>query len=207
MIEIALCIGIIGFALVAIIGVLPTGLKVQRDNREETIINHDAQFILNAIRSGGTGPDLDVLARNFDQIDVPGTSYTAPGGPGPNYFYTGSNIVGLMSRPGGGTTNYVRAFSGVLASQGTNPSARDLAFKYRISTDIDPIWVLVPKPGGGTRRATNSYEVRMRFRWPLLPNGSTGEGNKMFRTLVAARLDNNPPGSDQWFFTPQLFLP
>jgi type II secretory pathway pseudopilin PulG len=206
MIEIALCIGIIGFALVAIIGVLPTGLKVQRDNREETIINHDAQLILNAVRSGGTGPDLDVLARNFDQIDIPGATYTAPGGSAPNFF-TGSNIVGLMSRPSGGTTSYVRAVSGVLASQGTNPSAKDLAFKYRITTDIDPISVVVPKPGGGTRRATNSYEVRMRFRWPLLPNGSLGEGNKMFRTLVAAQLVNDPSNANQWFFVPQLFLP
>ena len=42
MIEIALCLAIIGFALVAIIGVLPTGMGVQRQNREETIINQDA---------------------------------------------------------------------------------------------------------------------------------------------------------------------
>ncbi|MGD0614189.1 MAG: type II secretion system protein, partial [Verrucomicrobiota bacterium] len=55
MIEIALCLAIIGFALVAIIGVLPTGLNVQKDNREETIINQDAAVWMDAIRHGAQG--------------------------------------------------------------------------------------------------------------------------------------------------------
>ena len=38
MIEIALCLAIIGFALVAIIGILPAGMQVQKDNREDTIV-------------------------------------------------------------------------------------------------------------------------------------------------------------------------
>ena len=38
MIELVICLGIIAFALVAIIGVLPVGINVQKDNREETII-------------------------------------------------------------------------------------------------------------------------------------------------------------------------
>jgi type II secretory pathway pseudopilin PulG len=55
MVEIALCLAIIGFALVAIIGVLPTGLNVQRDNREETIIDQDAVVWMDAIRNGAQG--------------------------------------------------------------------------------------------------------------------------------------------------------
>ena len=35
MIEIAIALGVIGFALVAIMGILPLGLTVQRDNRFE----------------------------------------------------------------------------------------------------------------------------------------------------------------------------
>ena len=42
MVEIAICLAIIGIALVSIIGVLPIGMNTQRDNREETIINQDA---------------------------------------------------------------------------------------------------------------------------------------------------------------------
>jgi type II secretory pathway pseudopilin PulG len=68
MIEIALCLGIIAFALVAIIGVLPTGMKVQRENREETIINQDATYILEAIRSGSKG--LDELTNYVESITI-----------------------------------------------------------------------------------------------------------------------------------------
>src|SRR6478736_229755 len=52
MIEIAICLAVIGFALAAIVGVLPLGMNVQRENREETIINQDASVFLNAIRNG-----------------------------------------------------------------------------------------------------------------------------------------------------------
>src|SRR5690348_14533076 len=52
MVEIALSLGIIAFALVAIIGVMPSGMKVQRENREDTIVNQDASYLLEAIRSG-----------------------------------------------------------------------------------------------------------------------------------------------------------
>jgi type II secretory pathway pseudopilin PulG len=56
-IEIALCLGIIAFALVAIIGALPTGLQVQKKNREQTIIGQDAQVWMDALRSGSMGYD------------------------------------------------------------------------------------------------------------------------------------------------------
>ena len=46
MVEIAICLAIIGIALVAIIGVLPIGMNTQRDNREETIINQDATVLI-----------------------------------------------------------------------------------------------------------------------------------------------------------------
>src|SRR2546427_10880407 len=57
MIEIAICLAVIGFALAAIVGVLPLGMNVQRENREETIINHDASIFLDAIRHGELGLD------------------------------------------------------------------------------------------------------------------------------------------------------
>ncbi|MBI5775567.1 MAG: hypothetical protein HZA89_17755 [Verrucomicrobia bacterium] len=66
MIEIAISIAVVAFALVAIMGVLPTGLNVQRDNREETIINQDAAYILQALRSGTT--NLPLFLRNIDMI-------------------------------------------------------------------------------------------------------------------------------------------
>ena len=52
MVEIAIAIGVIGFALVAIIGILPIGMNSQKDNREDTVISQDAPYFLEAIRNG-----------------------------------------------------------------------------------------------------------------------------------------------------------
>src|SRR6266850_1734300 len=57
MIEIAICLAVIGFALAAIIGVLPLGMNVQRENREGTVINQDATIFLEAISKGARGMD------------------------------------------------------------------------------------------------------------------------------------------------------
>ena len=57
MVEIAISLAIIGFALVAIIAALPLGMQIQRDNRETTVINQDASVWLNAIRGGARGLD------------------------------------------------------------------------------------------------------------------------------------------------------
>jgi type II secretory pathway pseudopilin PulG len=77
MVEIALCLAIIGFALVAIIGVLPAGLNVQRDNREETIIVHDANYLVDAIRNGQRG--LDDLTNYVEAITNYVTDFDANG--------------------------------------------------------------------------------------------------------------------------------
>src|SRR5713226_956163 len=57
MVEIAISLAVIGFALVAIIGILPSGTNVQKENREETIIGQDASLFIDAIRSGTKGMD------------------------------------------------------------------------------------------------------------------------------------------------------
>src|SRR6188768_670419 len=53
MVEIAIALGVIAFALVAIVGVLPIGLQTQKDNREDTVVNQDAGVLIEAIRNGG----------------------------------------------------------------------------------------------------------------------------------------------------------
>ena len=66
MVEIALCLGVIAFALVAIIGVMPLGLRVQQENREDTILNQDATVWIEAIRSGWYGIDANDHLRTPD---------------------------------------------------------------------------------------------------------------------------------------------
>ena len=103
MIELALCLGVIAFALVAIIGVMPAGINVQKDNREETIINQDGMFWMEAIRSGSTG--LDNLTNHVDSIRIQGLDIgpdgilweTRKGAPLP--LRTGAQIIGLVSLP------------------------------------------------------------------------------------------------------------
>jgi prepilin-type N-terminal cleavage/methylation domain-containing protein len=117
MIEIAISLAIIGIALVGIIGVLPMGMNVQRDNREETIINQDAGVLLEAVRSGARG--LDDLTNyvyaitnywteynnkgGVIQTNVNGYTYnnaTAYGASVPYMALTnGYNIIGILSTP------------------------------------------------------------------------------------------------------------
>ena len=114
MVEIAISLAIIGFALVAIIGVLPIGMNVQKDNREETIINQDATVFINAIRGGALG--LDDLTNYVTAITNDVWQYVAANKPpvlvrhnwytylnsidGPQFGLTnGYRIVGLLSTP------------------------------------------------------------------------------------------------------------
>jgi hypothetical protein len=162
MVEIAICIAIVAFALVAIVGVLPTGVEVQRSNREDTVINQDGNVWLETIRSGARG--MDDLTNYVDLIQI--TSYRSGvpightpfvfgnGAPyrGTNTFTNGMEIVGLLSTPkylpegrrdnwiSNTVTAYVRAFSGsaVEKPDGAHPTSRDIAFRYRLTAELVP---------------------------------------------------------------------
>ncbi len=118
MIEIAICLAIIGFALVAIIGVLPYGMNTQRDNREETVINQDATMLLETIRSGSRGADdltnsVYAITNYWQFYNADGTPNGSPGVDGYTYdgayvkgasynYYSltnGANIIGVLSTP------------------------------------------------------------------------------------------------------------
>ena len=111
MMEIAICLAIIGFALVAIIGVLPIGMNTQRDNRQETIINQDASVLLNDIRSGARGADeltnyvyaISNAITFFPQSGAPSFvghfGYTYTSGYNGYALTNGFRIIGLLSTP------------------------------------------------------------------------------------------------------------
>ncbi len=234
LVEIALSLAIIGFALVTIIGVLPIGLNVQRENREETIINQDASVFMNAIRSGARG--LDHLTNAVQAITVYRTQYDANTN-NPAYYvryyaYTnltasapyfpmpdGFTIVGLLSLPkyvplggGGFHSNYVvanvRAISGLASEKfpQDNLDVRQDAFSYRLIPEN--VEFAVPEPTNSVNRqlTRNLRELRLSFRWPLLSSGKLGNGRQTFRTLVGGRLLNDPQGQDYtWFFQSQTF--
>lgn len=246
MVEIALCLGVIGFALVAIIGILPSGMSVQKDNREETVINFDGTFLMNAIRTGAQGQDdltnfIINITNYFTEYNsnnvVIGSSlnwYTTsgfsvgPNGASLNVLTNGANIIGLMSGPkyvpagppGSGnyfsnfTTADFRGLTGDAVDQGTNSGSQDFAFKYRVSCEIMPsasyafytdptVWqnLTAPSqtmfanpnpPASLTALAfqTNFSQVRLNFRWPILPNGQTANGRLVFRSSVSGTFLN-----------------
>ena len=73
-----------------------------------------------------------------------------------------------------------------------------MAFRYQLRVETRPFW------NNDTNRSlemltalsTNMYELRLEFRWPVLPNGDTGNGRKVFRTLVSGQLiTTNSPGA------------
>ena len=190
LIEVALSVAIAAFALVAIIGVMPAGLNVQRENREEAIINNDAKFFIDAIRSGLTMPND--LAQRFDglaslsstgAVAILFTNSISPPVPIPAF-----DIIGVLSLPGANVTNYawVRGFNGSLGdTAGTNT---DLMFSYIVSTQLVPY-----NPGSSALapfQSTNLWELRIAFHWPFYPNKTLGNGRQSYRAMIAGSPTN-----------------
>ncbi len=146
MVEIAISIAVVAFALVAILGVLPTGFDVQRRNRESTIIHQDASIWMEALRGGAWG--LDYLTNHVDALAISGPSLPPRLYDGTNGFRTGREIIGLLTQPAllvqtGAvkrlTTAYVRAISG---PAGEKTPRNDFAFTYRLTSEIIPLLTL-----------------------------------------------------------------
>ncbi len=123
LIEVAISLAVIGIALVAIIGVLPLGMNVQKENREGTVINQDATLFIEAITKGARGMNdltnyVFAITNNWVLFNANGSfnkggvngytfssSSTASGYPNNpslpvwNGIWNGTNIVGLLSTP------------------------------------------------------------------------------------------------------------
>jgi prepilin-type N-terminal cleavage/methylation domain-containing protein len=119
MVEIAISLAIIGIALVAIVGVLPLGMNVQKENRESTVINQDATVFIEAIRNGARGADdltnyVYAITNYWGRYNPSGArvSFGANGYTYSSSFValpyflsfsspinSGTNIIGLLSAP------------------------------------------------------------------------------------------------------------
>ena len=158
MVEIAISLGVIAIALVAILGVLPTGVRVQRDNREDTILNQEGMFWVEAIRSGSKG--LDYLTNYVDTITISnrlGLTNFYPAGPvppgGQGILTNGQVIIALLTHRKvtfvgnnlvpNRVTARVRAITGSAAEK--SRSARDMAFAYQVVSEVVPLNVTPPE--------------------------------------------------------------
>jgi type II secretory pathway pseudopilin PulG len=219
MVEVALSIAVVAFALVAIVGVLPSGLQVQRDNREDTIVNQDAAYWLELIRNAST--NAYELTNYVESITLRQNSLN------PQVF-TRSNVtwrgmIGLLSTPKYvpnpfqvlKTTNTVTAVVRAITGSAIEkpPSAADIAFRYQMIPEVTP---LIPTPPALTNAMTtnqlaqwaslqrNAYELRLSFRWPVLPNGDVGSRRRTLRAIVSGQLvrDTN---ANFYFFQPASY--
>lgn len=238
MIEIAMSLAIIGFALVTIIGILPMGMDVQKNNRRETIINQDANFFIEAIRSGARG--LDDLTNYVQAITISNSvtgsqvNFVNPNLPSPmtfggavNILTNGEIIMGLLGRPKytpGGVNYvvaYVRALSGAASEKPPQDNAliNEAAFSYRMVSEIVPYgavtntyydesWRNAGNQAVLDNLANNLYDVRLLFRWPLLPGGKIGNGRQVYRLMVGgAQTKYNLGGPPElYFFRPQNYI-
>jgi type II secretory pathway pseudopilin PulG len=224
MVEIAIALGVIGFALVAIIGILPMGLEVQRDNRSETIINQDATFWAEAIRNGSTG--LDDLTNHVENIQIVewddifarntilnSNYYVFQAGP--SGYLNGSNIVGLLTSRAANANLEVRALvsavSGSASEKGPDAADRELGFRYRLNVDIY-------SPGTNTPSFSelsvnqgipesdildHLYELRLSLSYPVVNEDRPAPRRQVFRTSIARgllQLTNQTPA--HYFFIP-----
>ena len=214
MVEIAIALGVIGFALVAIIGILPVGLEVQRDNRSETIINQDATFWLDAIRSGARG--LDDLTNWVEEIYTPEEPLPykfGDRGLAQLQFSSGYDILSLLTTAKRfGNTNVqaiVTSFSGSAAEKDYDKDKRELSFKYRLSVEITNAAPLVvgfaeldPQNAPNTERLESLYELQLTFSYPYVGKGREPR-RKFYRATVSRNVLTNLIGPREYYlFTP-----
>jgi type II secretory pathway pseudopilin PulG len=184
MVEIAISVAVIAFALVAIIGVLPAGLQVQKENREETLIAQDGVYLMDAIRSGAQG--LNDLVPFVTRLETNGVAVTD--------YKTGADVIGLLSTPG---TNraIIRAISGAVSEMGQ--ATEDIAFKYLLEVQMHSFPLPTSPTTNQIHLSEKLHELRLLFRWPVLklpqPNDSLlkatlGNGRQVSRTIVSGDL-------------------
>ena len=196
---------------------------MQRENREDTIINQDGTFLLEAIRNGLKGAsDLSnyvdsVLIRRLDGTRRTFSKLTSP------------EVIGLLTtpkynassrRPESNTVSAViRAISGSAVDKPPAiPGDRDFVFRYLLTSEVIPA---TPTPTNGLSGADlqqrlalsdNLHELRLTFRWPVLPakpgdtSTRTGRNRRTFSTLVSGQIEARTNESvGYYYFQPSVF--
>jgi type II secretory pathway pseudopilin PulG len=211
MIEIAISLAVIGFALVAIIGVLPTGMQVGRENREDTIIAYDAKVFLDALRNGEKGlddltnyvygitnvdtqysPQGAVLTRTTNGYSYAGSSVNGAATPQPFPLTSGFRIVGLLSTPKYVVTGGARV--PVLHSNYVVASVRSL------SGAADEKYSTAPVSGAPWAFAvqTNPAVKQLSFNYRLIPDVVPHAVYDRDWTNFTAYLRSPQPNDWQW---------
>ena len=158
LLEIAVSLAVIGFAIVAVIGVLPMGLNIQKDTRERTVILQDATYFMEAIRHGAAEVITNRVASTALLDSIPSMWQVYQGLPpvllARNVDYkTDAEIIERLSAPsrevpGIGRLLYtvalVRSLSGAASEKGGSAFDNRIAFSYFLRSEILSITNTVP---------------------------------------------------------------
>jgi len=176
MVEIAICLAVIGIALVAIIGVMPTGLRSSKDSRHESIIEQDAKFFMEAIR----GMASSNMFPNVESID---------GNAGP---FQAREVIGRLSAVG--THNaIIRALSGPVTMQSTNSA---VGFRYLLTVKVAPFR---NNPNLHSVQLEFRWPLKGDNTWAV--QAGTG-APRTFPMLISGQLVEDSQGSGLFFFQP-----
>lgn len=207
MVELAMCIGIVAFAMVAILGVLPLGLGVQKQNREETIVEQEGPLWVDLIRRGGVG--WDEVTNYVDYVVVEHTPVTGSGGSrtygfrGPFYpvanpvpapgalLTTPGDIVSLLSIP------RFEAFRGIIYSNRITAVCR--SFSGDLNSQIRPTGAVGFQPAERQLDDALRYQMQVDLTPAVqlpslagtLTNAQSMTGIQLGGYLNAIRLDTN----------------
>ena len=193
MVEIALALAVIAFALVAIIGILPTGLNIAQLSREESIVNRDGAYLLEALRNGAQGMvDLSDYCLYLDSASS----------------LSSDRIISMISEPGTHIAIF-RAINGSAANRGSVDD--DLAFRYEVTVEVQPVNSISPDVlATQPQIANNLYDVRMVIRWPLVPGPSNSglvpssrASRRVLRTFISGTRFTN--SNNRTFFDQNQF--
>jgi type II secretory pathway pseudopilin PulG len=194
MVEIAIAVAVIAFALVAIVGLLPLGMETQRNNRQETIILHDGAYLLEAIRGGAT--NMSDLAQYVDAVTINGATQNVA---------NSADLIRALSRVNTTNQAIMRSFTGAAVSQ--SPAVKDFAMHYAAVCQIFPasgLGSIDPSTGYAGELANNLFEVRLALYWPVTPTGFIADGahRQVFRTVLSGSVDNNGFLNSSFFVRP-----
>lgn len=175
LLEIAVALAVIGFAIVAVLGVLPTGLNIQRDTRERTIVLQDATYFVEAIRHGANevieqypatqlSSSVQRMWRvTLDQNNIQTVELTDR----VRDFPSDADVIRLLSEPSHDlpsgarylyTVALVRSLSGAASEKGGQAPDKRIAFSYLLKSELLPIDSTIPFESL-TRAVTNVVNV------------------------------------------------
>ena len=193
MVEIALSIAVVAFALVAILGVLPTGMTVQKENRDDNVINQEGRYWLEALRSSSKG--LEDITNYVESITITNlTTRKSVTFDNPKDLLRPIDMIALLSTPkffrDGLETNRVtarvKAITGPAAEKG--PLTNEFSFRYELQVEVTPSLMSTSDPAQFAALARTLHELRVTLRWPVVQRGNgwfVGNSRKSFRARVA----------------------